>query len=124
MNSTFANIPIHQRMESTHAGRLEMHLEDAEARGIVDGDIIEVFNDRGCLELRADVTDSVRPGVVAARLSWNKLSTGGHNVNLLTSQRLTDFGRGPTFYSVLVEVRRAASPPTENNRTQPPRTID
>ncbi|HEY0797195.1 MAG TPA: molybdopterin-dependent oxidoreductase, partial [Acidisarcina sp.] len=105
MNSTFANIPIHQRLESTHTGRLEMHVEDAEARGILDGDTVEVFNDRGCLELQADVTGSVRPGVVAARLNWNKLSTGGNNVNLLTSQRLTDFGRGPTFYSVLVEVR-------------------
>jgi hypothetical protein len=29
-------------------------------------------------------------------------------VNLLTSQRLTDFGGGPTFYSTLVEVRRLA----------------
>jgi hypothetical protein len=46
--------------------------------------------------------------VVASRLSWNKLSDGGHNVNLLTSQRLTDFGGGPTFYSTLVEVRRLA----------------
>jgi hypothetical protein len=44
--------------------------------------------------------------VVASRLSWNKLSPGGHNVNLLTSQRLTDLGGGATFYSTLVEVRK------------------
>jgi hypothetical protein len=43
---------------------------------------------------------------VAASLNWNKLSTGENNVNALTSERLTDLGRGATFYSTLVEVRK------------------
>jgi anaerobic selenocysteine-containing dehydrogenase len=51
---------------------------------------------------------TVPVGVVASRLSWNKLSPGGNNVNLLTSQRLTDIGGGATFYSTLVDVRKAA----------------
>jgi len=42
---------------------------------------------------------------VAARLHWAKLS-GGRNINVLTSARLSDMGGGPTFYSVLVEVER------------------
>ncbi len=112
MNSTFANLPGHQEMERARAGVLEMHREDAEARGITDGDEVDVFNDRGMLRMRALVHangKALPSGVVAARLSWNKLSAGGHNVNLLTPQRLCDFGGGPTFYSVLVEVRRAAS---------------
>jgi len=107
MNSTFANLPGHQKMESGHAGVLEMHGEDAAARGIGEGDMVEIFNDRGSLSLRAHVNGSVRPGVVAARLGWNKLSAGGHNVNLLTPQRVNDLGGGPVFYSVLVEVRKA-----------------
>jgi anaerobic selenocysteine-containing dehydrogenase len=53
------------------------------------------------------VNGSLPPGVVAGRLNWNKLSPGGNNVNLLTSQRLTDIGGGATFYSTLVEVRKA-----------------
>jgi len=44
-------------------------------------------------------------------LDWSKLgrdlSGGGANVNALTSERLTDIGGGATFYSTLVEVRRA-----------------
>jgi anaerobic selenocysteine-containing dehydrogenase len=107
MNSTFANLPGHQELESGRTGVLEMHSEDAAPRGIADGDPVEVFNDRGSLALRAHVNGSVRPGVVAARLGWNKLAARGRNVNLLTSQRLNDLGGGPTFYSVLVEVRRA-----------------
>jgi anaerobic selenocysteine-containing dehydrogenase len=122
MNSTFANIPRHRRMEQGHAGRLEMHPADARARAIGDGDAVEVFNARGSLRLRARIGDAVPQGVVSAPLDWNKLSSGndggdiptsqnrdvGHpgNVNVLTSETLTDIGGGATFYSTLVEVRK------------------
>ena len=117
MNSTFANIPRHQRMEARTTGLLEMHPTDAAARGVADGDAVEVFNARGSIELRAQVGDAVPQGVVAARLNWNKLMTArrnganGHaaanNVNALTSETLTDIGAGATFYSTLVEVRKS-----------------
>jgi anaerobic selenocysteine-containing dehydrogenase len=109
MNSTFANIPRHQRMEARTAGTLEMHTADAAARGLATGDAVEIFNARGCISLHASVGDTVPPGVVAARLDWNKLSTSGSNVNALTSETLTDIGAGATFYSTLVEVRRASA---------------
>ena len=111
MNSTFANIPRHQRMEVRTAGMLEMHPVDATARGLADGDAVEVFNGRGAISLHARIGELVPQGVVAARLDWNKLSgTNGHsgaNVNALTSETLTDIGGGATFYSTLVEVRKA-----------------
>jgi anaerobic selenocysteine-containing dehydrogenase len=106
MNSTFANIPVHQAMERRTEGVLEMHPQDAAARGIASGDEVEIFNQRGRILLRASVNGHVGAGVVAARLDWNKL-TGGANVNVLTSERLTDIGGGATFYSTLVEVRKA-----------------
>jgi anaerobic selenocysteine-containing dehydrogenase len=109
MNSTFPNLPGHRQMESAYNGVLEMHADDATARGIADGDTVDVFNDRGSLALHAHVNGGVRPGVVAARLDWNKLSEGGHNVNLLTSQRLNDLAGGPVFYSVLVDVRKSSA---------------
>jgi len=111
MNSTFANHPGHQRMEARTAGVLEMHESDAGARGIVNGDEVEIFNGRGRMRLHAHVDGKVGAGVVAARLDWSKLggdlSGGGANVNALTSERLTDIGGGATFYSTLVEVRKA-----------------
>jgi anaerobic selenocysteine-containing dehydrogenase len=105
MNSTFANIPRHQKMEARTAGVVEMHPVDARARGVASGDAVEVFNARGRIELMARVGEMVPQGVVAARLDWSKL-TGGGNVNALTSETLTDIGGGATFYSTLVEVRR------------------
>jgi anaerobic selenocysteine-containing dehydrogenase len=109
MNSTFANIPVHQRMEAKTSGILEMHTSDAIPRGIQNGDEVEIFNARGSVKLRAHVNGHVGAGVVAARLEWNKLTSGGLNINALTSERLTDIGGGATFYSTLVEVRKVLS---------------
>ncbi len=109
MNSTFANLPGHQVMEAAHTNYLEMHTSDAAARGICEGDKVEIFNDRGTLQMNAHVHGHLPPGVVASRLNWNKLSPGGNNVNLLTSQALTDIGGGATFYSTLVEVRKVTA---------------
>ncbi|HYN16148.1 MAG TPA: molybdopterin-dependent oxidoreductase [Terriglobales bacterium] len=104
LNSTFTNLPAMQQMEDRHL--LEMTAADAEPRGIRDGDRVRVFNGRGEIELTARVNGSVPPGVVAARLDWAKLSPQGRNINILTSDRLTDMGAGATFYSALVEVAR------------------
>jgi anaerobic selenocysteine-containing dehydrogenase len=107
MNSTFVNQPGHQVMEAKNAGVLEVHPVDATARGIATGDAVEVFNGRGRIALKAVVNEQVGVGVVAARLGWNKLSAGAAGLNALTSETLTDIGGGATFYSTLVEVRRA-----------------
>jgi len=106
MNSTFANLSGHRRMEARTAGVLEMHPTDATSRGLVTGDAVEVFNARGSIALEARIGAQVPSGVVAATLDWNKLSTHGANVNALTSEILTDIGGGATFYSTLVEVRK------------------
>lgn len=107
LNSTFANLEGHRKMEARLRHRLEMHPADAEARAIADGDAVCVFNDRGSLELTALLNASLPAGVVAAKMDWAKLHPGGINMNVLTSERLTDIGAGATFYSTLVEVKKA-----------------
>ena len=102
LNSTFSNLPVIQEMEE--AGLLEMSTSDAQARGIADGDRVRVFNRRGDILLKAKVDGAVQPGVVCARLEWANLSPEGKNINVLTSEKLTDLGNSATFYSVLVEV--------------------
>ncbi len=107
MNSTFANLPGHRKMETRTSQKIEMHPTDAQSRGVADGERVRVFNDRGSLELTAMLNASLPAGVVAARLDWAKLHADGTNINALTSERLTDIGGGATFYSVLVEVAKA-----------------
>jgi anaerobic selenocysteine-containing dehydrogenase len=105
LNSSFANLPVFVDTEKTP--KLEIHPDDARARGVDRGDRVRVFNDRGALTLTASVTDKVRPGVVVAlSIWWRKLSPDGTNANMVTSQALTDMGRAATFYDALVEVEK------------------
>ena len=109
LNTSFANLPAVQNMEEV--GLLEMNSADARSRGIADGDAVRVFNRRGDIRLRARVDGAVQAGVVSAKLHWAKLSSGNRNINVLTSEKLTDLGNSATFYSVLVEVELSKSAP-------------
>ena len=109
LNSTFTNQPSVQEMEEVDL--LEMHSSDARARGIANGETVRVYNDRGEIFLKARVDGAVQPGVVSARLNWAKLSPGSRNINVLTSEKLSDLGNSATFYSVLVDVESINSIP-------------
>ena len=106
LNSTFVNVVSLRSIEGEPV--LELHPDDAAARGIADGQLVRVFNDRGEHRCKASVGGRARPGVVhGLGVWWRKFGVDGKNVNQLTSQRLTDIGRAPTFYDCLVEVAPA-----------------
>ena len=103
MNATFG----YQPATDAQTALLKIHPRDAQPRRIFDGDAVMVYNDRGKCVLRAHVAAEVTEGVVCApAVRWPKLAPGGNTVNMLTSQRLTDKGGGPTFYSCLVQVEK------------------
>jgi len=109
LNSSFVNVTSLRAIEGEPL--LEIHEADAAARGIVSGQTVRVFNGRGEHHCRAEVSRRARPGVVhGLGIWWRKLGLDGTNVNQLTSQRLTDIGRGPTFYDCLVQVEAASAP--------------
>ena len=106
LNSSFANLPVFVEEERTP--HLDIHPDDATSRGIVTGDPVRIFNDRGSLLAIARVTERARSGVVVApSVWWRRLAPGGENANAVTSQALTDLGRAATFYDCLVEVAPA-----------------
>jgi anaerobic selenocysteine-containing dehydrogenase len=108
LNSTFVNVKSLRDIEGEPL--LEMHAEDAAARGIADQSLVRVFNDRGSIRCRCRVGSRARPGVVnGLGIWWRKLGLDGRNVNELTHQRLTDIGRAPSFYDCLVEVEAVAA---------------
>jgi anaerobic selenocysteine-containing dehydrogenase len=107
LNSTFVNVKSLRSIEGEPL--LEIHASDAAARGIVDGSVVRVFNDRGTYRCKAEVSPRARPGVVnGLGIWWRKLGLDGTNVNQLTSQHLTDLGHGPVFYDCLVQVQADA----------------
>jgi anaerobic selenocysteine-containing dehydrogenase len=106
LNSSFANLVRFRELE--REPHLDMHPSDAQPRGIADGDLVRVFNDRGSYTLRARVNGKARTGVVVApSVWWKKHSPDGRNANNLTSQRTTDLGGGATYYDCRVQVARA-----------------
>ena len=103
LNSSFVNIDSLRATE--REPHLDIHPEDATSRGIADGMLVRIFNDRGSMQARARVTDRARQGVVVGlSIWWKKLSPDGCNANQVTSQALTDLGGSATFYDCLVEV--------------------
>ncbi|THF62824.1 molybdopterin oxidoreductase family protein [Pseudothauera nasutitermitis] len=106
LNSSFANLPRFLKGEG--GPKLEIHPQDAAARGLADGQRVRVFNTRGAFHASAVVTERIRPGVVVCpSIWWQKLSDDGHNVNAVTSDALTDLGGGACFYDCLVDTEAA-----------------
>ena len=100
INSSYGALPVLLRAEPEPL--LELHVEDARVRGIVEGQPVRVWNDRGSVSYHAHLTDRLRPGTVAAPFGPWMRADG--SVNSLTSDRLGDLGHGPTFCDTLVEV--------------------
>lgn len=103
LNSCFGNLPKHRKLE--REPKVIIHPEDAARRGIVQGQIVKVFNDRGSFQVAAQVSDDVRPGVVVAPLGhWRKLSHSRSTINAATSSAFADLGHVATVGDSLVEI--------------------
>jgi anaerobic selenocysteine-containing dehydrogenase len=103
VSSTFGN---QERLISKEgAPTLRIHPRDAAVRNIRSGQLVRVGNERGWCRLIAEVTEVIRPGVLATTtVWWPKFSPDQRNVNWTTSDRLADMGGGSTFYTNLVSV--------------------
>src|SRR5260221_3039400 len=105
LNSSFANLARFREFE--REPHLDMHPDDAEVRGIREGDRVRVFNQRGAYTLRVRINGKPRPGVVVApSLWWKKYSPAGPNPTNLLWHRLATLGGVPPFSDVRVQVER------------------
>ena len=106
LNSTFAN------QERQHAAQPEpfvvIHPDDAAGRGVAEGSMVRVFNERGSFRCRAMLSDDTRPGVLVAPMGWWAADyADGIGAQATTSQRLTALGDAPTFNDNRVELELA-----------------
>jgi len=107
-HSTYGNVDVLKA-----ACRQEMWINplDASARGIANGDMIRIFNDRGEVHIAAKVTPRMMPGVVAlGEGAWyspdsNKIDRAG-SINVLTSQRPSPLAKGNPSHTNLVQVAK------------------
>jgi anaerobic selenocysteine-containing dehydrogenase len=84
---------------------MKIHPDDAQPRGIAEGDDVRVFNDLGEVHCLANISPEVRPGVVSIPKGlWIKSTMNGQTVNALAPDTLADLGGGACFNDARVQV--------------------
>jgi trimethylamine-N-oxide reductase (cytochrome c) len=113
-----SEIPSHRVLKNGYFWRpVRIHPSDAGARGIKDGDIIKLYNDRAAVLGIAQVTERIKPGVLHAyygSAKYDPLEPGkpgsidkGGCINLLTPSRmLSKNAAGMAPNSCLVEIEK------------------
>jgi anaerobic selenocysteine-containing dehydrogenase len=84
---------------------LQLHPEDARARGIAAGTGVRVFNALGEVRCRAGISERIRPGVVSLPKGlWRRSHRSGTSVTALVPDDLSEIGGGACFNDARVEV--------------------
>lgn len=103
LNSGYAHLPKHGPPEG--GPFVELDAADAAARGLADGDLARVWNDRASVEVPVRVSWRLRSGVVAIPFGWwMRHHPDGRAANSLTNDTLTDWGGGVAYSDTLVQV--------------------
>ncbi len=90
--------------------KLTMHPEDANARGLAEGDLVRVFNDLGEVHCPLTVSVVVRPGVVSLPKGiWRRSTRNNTSGTALVPDTLTDIGEGACFNDARVQVASLAT---------------
>jgi trimethylamine-N-oxide reductase (cytochrome c) len=109
---------------------VRINRQDAEARGIAEGDLVEVYNDRGTVIAGAVVSDEIMPGVVSIyEGGWPSLDSKGRCnsglVNFLTSTtRSSGLSHANTANTALVSIRKCEDPEGPNQAYDKPAIIE
>jgi anaerobic selenocysteine-containing dehydrogenase len=105
LNSIFANMPRQQRRSG--GATVLMHPDDAAPLGIASGDDVRIANSRGAFFAVADVSDRIRPGVVASSKGrWPGQSKHGTTINATVDERSSDMGDGAVYHDNRVRIDR------------------
>ena len=107
LNTEFSNLPAMR--DKAGPQRVLLHAADAAPRGLRDGDVARVFNDRGEYLASVEISDRVPSGIVGgAKGHWPKLNPGATSIAATVMEQDADMGRGAVFHDNRVEVERAA----------------
>jgi anaerobic dimethyl sulfoxide reductase subunit A len=117
-HSQFVNLPWLKEINNGGQGFLEINPRDARARGIGDGDVVRIFNNRGEMKVRARLTESMKPGVVNCyQGGWDTIRVKhyieGHPNNLThqiakpAQALIPNFPSNAAYYDCLVQVEKS-----------------
>lgn len=104
LHTQFNHAPILRELDPEPY--LRMNPQDAEARGIANGDYVEAFNDRGHCVCKAKIDNAIRPGMVSSPKGWHRASYVSGCYQELTNDHLNTMHQNTSFDDTLVEVRK------------------
>ncbi|ORB25894.1 molybdopterin-containing oxidoreductase family protein [Mycolicibacterium parafortuitum] len=106
LNSQYGNAADKQKVQGGQ--RVFIHPADAAERGIAEGDMVRVFNDRGAFQGPAAFDDGLIPGLVMANVGHWQGKSSGTTVNAITADRHCGLGNAGVYGDNLVEVEKIA----------------
>lgn len=128
LHSQMANADLRQRHSIQGRQYIRINSQDARARGIQDGDLVELYNDRGALIGGAQVSDDIMPGVVSVEEGqWLQLDSKGRcnsgAINMITSSRpASQLSQATSANTCLAQLKKCSDAESPNRAFEPPAT--
>lgn len=108
---------------------LVINREDAAERGIQDGDVVELYNDRGAIIVGAVLSDKIMRGVVSIyEGAWPSIDSKGRCnnglINFITSSRpASGLSQATIADTCLASLRKCKDPEGPSQAYSPPKTV-
>lgn len=108
LNSQYGNAADKQKVQGRQ--QVFIHPADAAERGITEGDVVRVFNDRGSFQGPAAYESGLMPGLVMANVGHWQGKSSATTVNAITADRHCGLGNAGVYGDNLVEVEKLEKP--------------
>ncbi|SMO64390.1 trimethylamine-N-oxide reductase (cytochrome c) [Saccharicrinis carchari] len=129
LHSQMANSEIREKENVQGRQHVLINPIDAKARHIEDGDLIEIYNERGASIAGARISEDIRSGVLALEEgNWLRFDSKGRcnngSINILTSSEpSSELSQATTANTCLVYARKCTDA-EENTAYEPPFIIE
>ncbi|MCI1479796.1 MAG: molybdopterin-dependent oxidoreductase [Eggerthellaceae bacterium] len=106
VHSYYGQNPLLREME-VNEPCVRMNPEDAEARGIEEGDYVKLYNDRGHAVAKAELSAGIRPGVLDIDRGWQASQYKSGCSQDLTSKQISDWScPNYAYHDCLVQMEK------------------
>jgi len=104
LNSIFANFDVSKNREGEPM--VVINPQDARLYELSEGDLVEIFNNRGSYAARIRIANIVQPSVLMSpKGHWRGADDRSNNVNATVDERDSDMGRGAVYHDNRVNIR-------------------
>ena len=104
IHTQWFEVPVLRELDPEPQGKVNS--VDAEARGVKDGDYIEVFNDRGHAVVKALIDESIAPGIISIPKGWQRSQFKAGCYQELTNPKTDKYADSIAPYDTRVDFKK------------------